>query len=102
MIEIRHPILPAVLIDGVELNRQHPDTFLIPSVTERTSAKVGELVKVGVESTERGFERFWVEIVNRIDDGRYVGRVDNDLADGWGFNYNDHIIFAAQHILATQ
>jgi hypothetical protein len=46
--------------------------------------------------------RFWVEIVARIDNGNYVGRVDNDIADCWGFNYNDHVAFEPRHLLATQ
>ena len=90
------------MIDGVELNLQYPETFDIPHPLKRTSAKIGDLVKIGVESTERSGERFWVGIVSRIDDGRYVGLVDNDLEDGWGFNYNDHVFFESRHILTTQ
>jgi hypothetical protein len=69
MQDIKRPIPPALWIDGVEMNRQHPESFHIPNSEERTTARIGDFVKIGVESSERGGERFWVEIISRVDDG---------------------------------
>jgi hypothetical protein len=102
MFEVKTPKPPAILIDGVDSNRDYPETFAIPILPERMSVQVGDCVKIGVESPATGHEKFWVQIVARIDNGNYVGRVDNDLADGWGFNYNDQIVFEPRHVLATQ
>ena len=102
MQNIKGPIPPACWIDGVELNRQYPDTFSLPSARLRSNAAVGDLIKIGIESDERGGERFWVEIIARIDDGRYIGRVDNDLEEGWGITYNDYVMFEPKHVLATR
>ena len=102
MFEVKTLKPPAILIDGVVSNRDHPDTFHIPGLAERTSSQIGEYVKIGVESPLNGHEKFWVQIVARMDNGNYVGRVDNDLADFWGVNYNDHLVFEPRHLLATQ
>jgi len=101
MFEIKHPRAPASLIDGIESNRLYPDRFEIPPAEDQNSAQIGDSVKVGIESPEIGHEKFWVQIVARIDNGKYIGRVDNDLADGWGINFNDHIVFEPRHLLAT-
>ena len=102
MFELKAPLSPAIWIDGVESNAQHPDTFLIPDAIERRGAKIGDFVKIGVESIKNGHEKFWVEIVACVDNGNYIGRIDNDLADCWGIAYNDHVQFEPKHILATQ
>jgi hypothetical protein len=102
MSQVKLPRPPAIWIDGVESNAKNPDTFLIPNLHERTDVKIGDFVKIGVESMERGHEKFWVEVIARIDNGNYVGRVDNDLADVWGINYNDQALFEPRHVLASQ
>lgn len=102
MSQVKIPLPPAIWIDGVESNVKNPDTFLIPNPHERTGAKIGDFVKIGVESIEHGHEKFWVEITGRIDNGNYVGRVDNDLEDCWGLNYDDQVLFEPRHVLAIQ
>lgn len=75
-------------INGVDMNRQYPDTFQIPSDEDKAAIKVGDFVKIGITS-ESGGERFWGEVLEVSQHGVTV-RVDNDLiTEGLNFNYND-------------
>ena len=62
----------------VEIHKQHPDTFYIPSDKEREKVKVGQHIKVISKS-----ERFWTEVIDIIKDDQgikqYVCIVDNIL-----------------------
>ena len=39
-------------VDGVEMNRNHPDTFHIPDADEKAAIKVGDFVKIGFIPTD--------------------------------------------------
>jgi hypothetical protein len=99
--EIKPPQASAALMNGVLLNKEAPETFKIPSDKERRSAEIGDYVKIGLESEAMGGERFWVEITAKRDDGHYIGRIDNDLEDGWGVNCDDLIVFGPDNVLST-
>lgn len=99
--EIKSPFPPATWIDGVARSAAPPETFQIPSDAERAAMSPGDFVKLGLETPESG-ERFWVEVVARIDDGRYVGRIDNEIDSAWGLAQNDHVIFEPRHILDVE
>ena len=56
-------------VDGVEMNRNHPDIFHIPDAGEKAAIKVGDFVKIGFiptsEAREMGIdmtERMWVKV----------------------------------------
>ena len=72
-------------VNGVEMNREHPETFHIPSVSEKTAAKPGQFVKVGVNfipETKEDFhcERFWVIVSENLVDRQIIkGLINNDL-----------------------
>ncbi len=61
------------LIDGERMNREHPETFEIPSLIERRNLPVGALVKAifQVPGTKNG-ERMWMVVSEAGPDG-YVG-----------------------------
>ena len=75
------------LDDGEKLHRAHPDTFWIPSLQERESLRVGDLVKlrfliVVVDddgNEEEGGERMWVE-VEKCHQVYYQGELTNQPA----------------------
>jgi uncharacterized protein YegJ (DUF2314 family) len=85
------------LDDGVERNRQNPETFEIPPTEERETLKPGDHVKL-IFRGECGGERMWVEVV-RVRGHAYVGALRNhpgfieDL--GWG----QEIKFAPRHVI---
>lgn len=69
------------LIDGEQMNADHPATFLIPDEAERNRLMPGDYAKIGITSKEGG-ERFWVKITERRteqDRCLYAGAVSNDL-----------------------
>ena len=66
-----------VLIDVVERNAAHPDTFQIPSLEDRQRVDFGDFVKVCVERGGMG-ERFWIFVLARQDD-MLCGLVANHL-----------------------
>lgn len=72
-------------VNGVQKNREHPATFEIPSVSEKTAVKPGQFVKVGVNfvpETKDDFncERFWVIVSENLSDRQVIkGLINNDL-----------------------
>lgn len=88
-------------MDGEALNRRRPQTFHIPHLQERKSVRVGQNVKIGVQSpNDNPGERFWVIVRKRLQD-RYCGTVNNDLVytDIHGLKDTDPIEFGPEHIL---
>jgi hypothetical protein len=89
------------LLNGVNMNRQNPLTFEIPSKDERWTRREGDCVKVCVKG-----ERFWVEITKINTDFDviiYTGRIDNDLIQSESHNlyFNDVIQFCPDNILSV-
>src|SRR6184192_2552889 len=90
-----------ILIDGVEMNRLHPDTFEIPDALERCYLERGDLVKIGLTHPDNGGERFWVNVLESHaskNNHYYVGAIDNDLVD-YDFPYGSKIFFGPEHVL---
>ena len=63
------------LIDAQEMARIHPATFDAPSKDELHAIKLGDYVKICVESVK---ERFWTR-VEWLDGNELVASVDNHL-----------------------
>jgi len=84
-------------IDGVAKHHAHPETFEIPDPAAIGRLKFGDFVKIGVER-----ERFWVQLAE-LKEGRYVGRIDNDLVFSHlhGLFCDDVVTFQTRHILST-
>ena len=58
-------------VDAVQMNKENPDTFEIPSTRDIEALKPGDFVKVCAED-----ERFWV-IVNSIKGNDVIGTVND-------------------------
>ena len=93
------------LVNAVERNRRTPDTFEIPSQTERHGLCVGDRVKLGFVWTDRrrtlgapGAERMWV-LITRVGDGVYFGTLDNIPADPFAaVDHGGVVAFAPEHV----
>lgn len=88
------------LLDGEEIHRERPDTFEIPPIEARAALKPGQIVKLmfrivldpqklaanpnwtvfGARPKSELTERMWVVVKRSLDDGSYVGTLDNDPA----------------------
>lgn len=90
------------LISGVEMNLSNPDTFIIPSLIEKESVRIGDYVKLGFTqlSVTPNSERMWVK-VHGIGYGphRFVGNLDNDPIIVQ-MTIGDKVEFSLDHILA--
>ena len=75
------------LADCVEINREHPTTFEIPSDEEKSKVKVGDFVKLNFLYNKQvpipnqaghtcSAERMWVQVTG-IEDGQYKGEINN-------------------------
>lgn len=90
------------LIDGVQRNAKYPNTFEIPPITTRENLSVGDYAKIGLETSERGGERFWVKIETVMANDseiRYQGSLDNYLAVYPEFEYGHTFEFEPKHVL---
>lgn len=87
------------LIDAVERNRLHPNTFHIPSTEEIMQLKKNDYAKVGFEEEGKLSEKMWVEI-NRIDGGKFEGKLNNDPFNLETIKDGDAVHFESKHILA--
>ncbi len=99
------------LVSGVAMNEQHPDTFSIPSVEERSKVVPTDFVKLGFEIANEDSEnaggvttlseRMWVEV--RGVYGPYLwGTLSNQPSfDGAeiDLNFGSQVIFLPEHIL---
>lgn len=87
------------IVNGEERHAQHPDTFEIPAERDRKSLRVGDFAKICLEGGEAG-ERFWLRVTAKTDDGRYVGKVDNDLVVYTEIPLGFEMVFAPEHVLS--
>ena len=85
------------LESGVEWNREHPDTFWIPSESEKDAVRPGMLVRL--MWNVRGFpgERMWVH-VTRVKGDRIEGRLWN-YPVFVGLYSGDRVRFKREHII---
>lgn len=91
------------LLNGIELNTAHPNTFFIPSDEEKNELVPGDFVKIGVsfDSTSINTERFWLRVKTISTDG-VKGIVDNDLVftEMHGLDYQDEMSIKFENILS--
>ena len=84
-------------IDAVQKNKEHPDTFNIPSKVELDKMEEGFHIKVGHNG-----ERFWAIVSSIEESGSIYATVDNDLVREQPFNLGDKILVERRHILDVQ
>jgi len=80
-------------IDGVERNKQRPDTFEIPSQEEKDNIEIGNYIKVG-----HNRERFWGKVLS-LNSNKITIRIDNDLVCEHPFKCDDEIQVEKRNVL---
>lgn len=81
------------LLDGIKRNKQHPDTFEIPTSEEKTALKVGDLVKLCFADKER----MWV-VVTKVSKTAIEGKLDNHPVIV-NMKLGDKVVFERKHII---
>lgn len=106
------------LIDGEEINRKYPETFVIPSLEDRNNVPDNYWVKLGFKTTESDrrlsnviangadtnlsvdVERMWVQIDDRESShGMYYGTLGNFPQIVTGIKMGQTVQFLANNIL---
>lgn len=93
------------LENGEKLHIDNPETFWIPAFELRLSVQPGAIVKLifnmleNDKTDETSIERMWVE-VKSVDNGLYVGRLDNDPYGNVSVKCGDEVVFGPEHIIA--
>ena len=92
------------LENAEEMNSQHPETFSIPSLEERTSLQAGARVKLGfLFLTEQAgeeliqCERMWC-MIGEVSNGRYVGVLESNPVSSPALQAGDQIRFGPEHV----
>lgn len=81
------------LVDTIEMNKIHPDTFQLPPKEVLDNLKVGDTVKVCNSN-----ERFWCIVDDFITDDLIVGVIDNQLLIDYGYGFDDKIFIHKNNI----
>ena len=100
-----------MLVSAEERHAANPETFEIPSRTDRETLVPGVAAKLlfHIETREanravdRGVDRMWV-IVRAVGPDGYVGVLDNDPGRSEGLNLHegDAIVFGPEHVAAIE
>lgn len=85
------------LESGVALNRAHPDSFWIPSVSDKDSLRSGDLVRLAWSVARSPGERMWAEITHR-EGNRFEGTLRNDPVFVYAA-FGDVVKFEGDHII---
>ena len=80
-------------LDAQQKNKEHPNTFQIPTKNDVDALEPGDFVKICEND-----ERFWVQL-SEIGGDKIVGRVDNDLVYPHSFKCDDIITFEKKNIM---
>ena len=80
------------------MNQEYPDSFWIPSQTEKDEVVPGNLVKLYFETSDGWAERMWVE-VRRASGSQMSGRLRNDPIGIPRLGYNQRVRFEPHHII---
>jgi hypothetical protein len=83
---------------GVRLNREYPDTFLIPSEEERDAVVPGMDVKLAFKMRDGWGERMWVT-VTVLKGRKLIGTLDNIPAAIPRLLQGDKVKFKREHII---
>jgi uncharacterized protein YegJ (DUF2314 family) len=89
-----------ILEDGIELHRNSPHTFQIPSIQKKVALKKGDIVKLIFNQDKRMTERMWV-IITKAKYPNYEGTLDNNPLFIDTIKYGDKIKFHANNIVNT-
>lgn len=90
------------LIDGEQMNLEHPDTFWMPDLADRRALQRGDIVKLMFDPIGDGItERMWVRVLEPMDaDGVIVGELDAvPVFDDKGIDIGDIVRFEPRHVI---
>jgi len=90
---VKQKIHAPTLVNAAAMARAHPTTFQRPTVRQLDSICPGNIVKVC-----DNWERFWVIVTRRDDDGFIVGKVDNFLVQKKAYNRGALVRFGAENV----
>lgn len=96
------PGITFYLEDAEVRAREHPGSFFIPSAEERSSIQPGQIVKLifVIETPDEvQAERMWV-ITKRLENGRYIGVLDNQPATTEAIAPGMEVAFEPRHVIA--
>ena len=92
------------LDNGEEINKEHPESFYIPSRELRDNLQAGDTVKLifrmeeKINPDEVAVERMWVEINNK-EGSFYTGTLDNDPNGEVFIECGLSVNFKAEHVI---
>jgi hypothetical protein len=88
------------LINGIEMNKKYPSTFLIPNKKFINKfIKVGSIVKIGDVDYH---ERFWVCVLEFIDKNTMICEIRNSLYSNQPYNFLDKILIKKENIIDVE
>lgn len=90
--------MKVTLMDGVAMNKMHPDTFYIPSDNDKATLEIGDSVKLGLEGGEMG-ERMWFTIISKDGKGNFAGELDSIPVVYTALEPGDVMEFEAKNII---
>lgn len=95
------------LDDGEERHRESPHTFYLPPAEVRSTLQPGQIVKLifrielededGVPTQE--VERMWVIVQAPLENGMYVGTLDNDPQCTADIQSGMKVVFEPRHVI---
>lgn len=89
------------LVSGEAQHAEFPETFEIPSLTERQTLRPGQHVKLMFKfdvPTSPNVERMWV-LVEEVLLGGYRGRLDNQPVNSGMLKLGAKIDFRPEHVI---
>jgi uncharacterized protein YegJ (DUF2314 family) len=93
-------------VDGVQMNKLHPDTFEIPDEVVRKNLKPGMMVKLIFKPRKKDGveERMWVKVFRKRKDGVYEGVLDNEPLYELRslLKVEDTVFFEPEHVVDVQ
>ena len=107
MINQNEIIEGCTLIDAQAQHAAAPETITVPTAEEIATVAKGHSIKVGVQFPETDTctgERFYIEVTDRLPDGRIVGTVNSPLiySDVHGIAYADTLTVEPRHVMDIQ
>lgn len=92
------------LDNAEERASQNPDTFQIPTLSERQSVKEGDSVKLIFMPLDPeaafGGERMWVTVTDTSNPTFFLGTLDNEPVCFDDLTYGDQVLFTAANIIS--
>lgn len=99
---------PIKMVDGVRQHKKHPETFSIPSRSDKLKIGAGVYVKICFINPDKGKfnplaidERMWVLVKKEVGPRKYQGILHNEPVsfERDVLKYGAKVVFESRHIL---